>query len=110
MACVWPIIAAGRISEDRQVLAAEQPVYRQAGGLAFDVPQRDVDARDRRHDLNALAARHRRRQPVVPRDPTGTRRGERKQLCASASMPRMISPKRLTHSQMRGIGAAWISP
>ena len=29
---------------------------------------------------------------------------------ASASMPQMISPKRLTHSQVRGIGAPWISP
>ena len=30
--------------------------------------------------------------------------------CASASMPQMISPNRLTHSQMRGIGALWTSP
>ena len=31
-------------------------------------------------------------------------------MWASASMPRMISPNRATHSQIRGIGAPWISP
>ena len=29
---------------------------------------------------------------------------------ASASMPQTISPNRLTHSQIRGIGAPWTSP
>jgi hypothetical protein len=30
--------------------------------------------------------------------------------CASASMPRTISPNRATHSQIRAAGAPWISP
>ena len=56
-----PVIAAGRIGEERPVLAAEQPVDRHPGRLALQIPQRDVDAGDRRHDLGALAARGRRR-------------------------------------------------
>ena len=107
---IRPVVSAGGIGEDRPVLAAEQPVYRQAGGFALDVPQGDVDSGDRRHYLGAGGARDGRRQAVFAFDAARPRRGQREQLLPHRSMsqramPRMISPNRLTHSQIRGIGA-----
>ena len=75
-----PIIPAGSVGKKRAVLAAEQTVHRQARRLALDVPQRDVDPGDCRHDLGALAARNRRRHILPSLDRARPRRGQAKQL------------------------------
>ena len=85
-----PIIPAGRISEERPVLAAEQTVNRHARRLALDVPQRDVDPGDRRHRLRALAARDRRRRILPPLDRTRPRRCQSEQLLPHRDLPQRV--------------------
>ena len=60
--------------------AAQQAEHRLARGLARDVPQRDVDARHRRHELRPLVARERRRQAIPAAEPARTRHRDGKQL------------------------------
>jgi small-conductance mechanosensitive channel len=54
--CSFDVIAAGGVCEEVLTGAAKQPVEWQIGGLAFNIPQRDVDATDRGHDLGSLAS------------------------------------------------------
>ena len=89
---IRPIITTGGIGEDRPVLAAEQPVYRQAGGLPLDIPQGDVDSGDRRHHLGPLAARDGRRQAVAAGDPAWSRRGQREQFFPHRDVSQRIHP------------------
>ena len=74
-----PVIAAGRIRDERPVLAAEQSPDRQTGGPALQIPKRDIDPGDCCHNRGALAARHRRRQPVLALDDAGPRRRQREE-------------------------------
>src|SRR5262249_19086737 len=112
---IRPIVPAGGIGKDRPVFAAKKTVDRQTRGFAFDVPQGDIDPGNRRHRLRAFTPRDRRRQAVPTSMPPG--RGEvsansfsHTATFANASISQTIAPKRLTHSQIRGIGAPWISP
>ena len=90
-----PVIAAGRVGEERPVGAAEQPPHRHTTSLALQIPQRDVDAGDRRHDSGTLGARHRWWQPVLAVDDArlkkvGARRGQREQLVPHSLMRQRV--------------------
>ena len=76
--CPFVVIASGRVAENGPRASAEELVDRHAGELALDVPQRDIDAADCRHDLGALAARQRRRESLASLVPAGTRGRQRK--------------------------------
>jgi hypothetical protein len=70
------VVASRRVGRNRALLASQHPPDRQARVLALDVPERDVDAPDRRHDLRPLAARQWRRQAVSSGDASGARARE----------------------------------
>ena len=70
------VVASCRVGRNRALLASEQPPDRQARVLSLDVPERDVDAPDGRHDLRPLAARKWRRQAVGSGDASGARARE----------------------------------
>ena len=76
----FDIESADRVGEHIGARAAQQPEDRLAGGLAGDVPQRDVDPRQCGHELRALVARQRRRQAVPSADASRARMGDGKQL------------------------------
>src|SRR5204863_8944442 len=60
---VRTVVAAARVGRDGGAVPAEQLVEREPGRLRLDVPERDVDAGDRGHQLR-LAARAEVRLPV----------------------------------------------
>src|SRR5262245_31820448 len=77
---IFDVIATGGVSKDLQADAAEELVKGHVGGLALDIPQSDVDAAERGHDLWPLATRQRRRQIVLSPHPPRSWRGEREKF------------------------------
>ena len=69
-------MASRRVDRNRARLASQHAPDRQARVLALDVPERDVDAPDGRHDLRPLPARQWRRQAVSSCDASGARARE----------------------------------
>ena len=77
--CPAPRAGSSRRSHRSKIGRFSPPSSRHTGRpacLALDVPERDVDAADRRHDLRPLAARQRRRQAVGSGDAAGARARE----------------------------------
>ena len=72
--------AADGVGVDVGTSATQQAEHGLVGGFARDVPQRNIDARHRRHELPPLVARQRRRQAVPAAEPARPRHRNREQL------------------------------
>ena len=89
--------------------AAQQAEHGLARRLARDVPQRNVYARHRRHELRPLVARERRRQAVPAAEPTRPRHRQREQLAPHGVDLERVQPQdhrrhvveQLAHDRLR---------
>ena len=73
--CILKVIATRGIGKNLLASAAEQLVERHISGLAFDIPQGDVDAAERGHNLCPLATRQGRWQTILSPHPPWSRGG-----------------------------------